>query len=34
MADGDDNDQSSKTEEPTQRKLDESRRRGQVAISP
>lgn len=33
MADGDDNDDSSKTEEPTQRKLDESRRRGQVAIS-
>jgi flagellar biosynthesis protein FlhB len=29
----DDQDQSQKTEEPTQRRLDEARRKGQVATS-
>ncbi len=33
MAEGDDQDDSSKTEDPTQRKLEESRRKGQVPLS-
>ena len=33
MADGDDNDDSQKTEDPTQRRLEEARRKGQVAVS-
>jgi len=33
LAEGDDNDDSQKTEEPTQRRLDEARKRGQVVTS-
>jgi flagellar biosynthetic protein FlhB len=33
MADGQDNDDTSKTEDPTPRKLEESRKKGQIAVS-